>query len=116
MIDWLIRVVYEENLVSNIGRACLMEIGYNSRWWARYNHVCERFGLWKLVNLLWLLNISKDGIAMLGVEYDRNVWKIHLLRESRKNGFGMNEREQQYLQVKSQSKMRNMQNVVWERE
>ena len=33
----------------------------------------------------------------------------------RRNGFCMNEREQQYLQVKSQPKMRNMQMEVWER-
>ena len=42
-----------------------MEIGYQSRWWARYIHVCEKFGLWELVNLLWLRNISKEGMDML---------------------------------------------------
>ena len=38
--------------VSDIGRACLMEVGYKSRWWARCNHVCDKIGLWELVNLL----------------------------------------------------------------
>ena len=46
-----------------------------SRWWARCNHVCDKFGLWELVNLQWLRNINKEGMAMLGIIYDRNVWK-----------------------------------------
>ena len=32
MVDWLLRIVYEESLASAIGRACLKEIGYKSRW------------------------------------------------------------------------------------
>ena len=31
IVDWLLRKMYEENLVSDIGRACLMEVGYKSR-------------------------------------------------------------------------------------
>ena len=46
--------MYEESLVSDIGRACLMEVGHKSRWWARFNYVCDKFGLWEMVNLLWL--------------------------------------------------------------
>ena len=56
-MDWLLRIMYEESLVSDIGRACLKEVGYKSRWWARCNHVCNKFGMWELVNLLWLKNI-----------------------------------------------------------
>ena len=41
---------------------------YKSRWWARCNHVCDKFGLWELVNLLWLKNINKEGMAMLGMK------------------------------------------------
>ena len=73
IVDWLLRIVYEENLLSDIGRACLMEVGYKSRWWARYKHVCDKFGLWELVNLLWLKNINKEGMTMLGMKYDRSV-------------------------------------------
>ena len=51
-VDWLLRIVYGESLVSDIERACLMEVGYTSR----CNHVCDKFGLWELVNLLWLRN------------------------------------------------------------
>ena len=28
IMEWLLRIVYEESLVSDIGRACLMEVGY----------------------------------------------------------------------------------------
>ena len=28
IVDWLLRIVYEESLVSDIGRACLMEVGW----------------------------------------------------------------------------------------
>ena len=59
----------------------------------------------------WLRNINKEGMAMLGIKYDRNVWNktfVEIVQEYgriwRRNGFGMNEREQQYLQVKSQPK------------
>ena len=48
IIVCLLRTVYEESLVSDIGRACQMEVGYKSRWWARYNNVCDKFGMWEL--------------------------------------------------------------------
>ena len=28
IVDWLLRIVYEESPVSDIGRACLVEVGY----------------------------------------------------------------------------------------
>ena len=51
MVDWLLRIVYDESMVLDIGRACMMKIGYKSRW-RICNHVCEMFVLWELVNLL----------------------------------------------------------------
>ena len=39
------------------------------------NHVCDKFGLWELVILPWLRSINKECMALLGMEYDRNVWK-----------------------------------------
>ena len=33
--------------------------------WTRCNHVCDKFGLWELVNMLWLRYINKEGMAML---------------------------------------------------
>ena len=41
----------------------LMEVGYKSRWWARCNHVCEKFGLWELVNGLAIL-IRKEWLCL----------------------------------------------------
>ena len=32
MVKWMLKVVVEEHLVSEIGRSCLIEIGYKSRW------------------------------------------------------------------------------------
>ena len=52
-----------------------MEIGYKSRWWARCNHVYDKFGLLALVNLLWLRNISKEGNGYAWNEVRQNVRK-----------------------------------------
>ena len=32
LVKWMLRVVFKENMVSEIGRACLIEIGCKSRW------------------------------------------------------------------------------------
>ena len=34
-MKWLVKIVYKESMVTDIGRACLREIGYKSRWYAR---------------------------------------------------------------------------------
>ena len=84
-------------------------------------YVCDQFGLWELVNLLWLSNINKEGMAILGMKYDRNVWKKTLVariqygRRQWRNVFGINEREHN-VHMKSQPKISNMQMAVWERE
>ena len=79
IVDWMLRIVYEESMVSDIGRACLMEVGYKSSWWARCNHVCDKFGLWEMVNLLRLKDIIKELMVMLGMKYDKNVWNKNLV-------------------------------------
>ena len=111
IVDWLLGIVYEKSLVSDIGRACLMEVGYKSRWWARCNHVCDKFGLWELVYLLWLMSIKREEMSTFGMEYDKNVWKKTFgvrIQEYRRiqwrNGFSINEREQQYVHMKSHQK------------
>ena len=65
-----------------------MEVGYKSIWWARCNHVCDKFGLWELVNLLWLKNINKEGMAMLEMKYDRSVRKNTLVPRIQEDGSG----------------------------
>ena len=52
MVKWMLRVVFEENLMSEIGRACLVEIGCKSRWWARCRNISSKFGLIEIVNLI----------------------------------------------------------------
>ena len=61
--------------------------------------------------MLWLRNINKERMAMLGMKYYRNVWKKTFVeriqeygRRRWRGGFGINEREQQYVHVKSQHK------------
>ena len=62
------------------------------------------------MNLLWLRNINKEGMAMLRMKYDRNLWKKTFVeriqeygRKWWRNGYGINEREQ-YVHMKSQPK------------
>ena len=47
--SWLLRIVFSDNQMSDLGRACLLEIGCKSRWWARSRHICNKFGLKDLV-------------------------------------------------------------------
>ena len=63
-----------------------MEVVYNSRRCARCNYVCEKFGLSELVYLLWPRNINKEGIAKLGMKYDRNVWNKTFLERIQEYG------------------------------
>ena len=44
MVKWMLKVVLKENLVSEIGRACLIEIGCKSRWWSRCRHYVISLG------------------------------------------------------------------------
>ena len=48
-----------------------MEVGCKSRWWARCNHTCDNFGLCELLHLRE--NFNNEGIAILGIKYNRNV-------------------------------------------
>ena len=86
-----------------------MEIGYKSRWRTTCTHLCKKFGLLELVNLLWLRNISKEEMAILGMEYDSNVWNkiiVDRIKEYGRrwwiNDFGINEIEQEYIHVNIQ--------------
>ena len=42
-MKWMLIVLFEENLMSEIGRACLVEIGCKSIWWSRCRHICRKF-------------------------------------------------------------------------
>ena len=39
MASWLLRIVFSENQITDLGRACLFEIGCKSGWWAQCRHM-----------------------------------------------------------------------------
>ena len=107
MVKWMLKVVFEENLVSEIGRACLIELGCKSRWWSRCRHICSKFGLFELVNLIWLREVSLNGMVKLGMKLNWEFWKKHICSRIRevgkqvwKNGFNDTEREKEYVKMK----------------
>ena len=64
--------------MSEIGRACLIETGCKSKWWARCRHICIKFGLMKLVNLMLLRDVSVNGMVSIGLKMDRKVCKEYI--------------------------------------
>ena len=107
MVKCVLKVVFEENLVSQIGRACLIEIGCKSRWWSRCRQICSKFGLIELVNLIWLKKVSLNGMAKLGMNVNGEFYKKHICNRIRevgkhawKNSFNDIEREKEYVQMK----------------
>ena len=74
----MLRVVFENNLMSEIGRACLIETGCKSRWLARCRHILTKFGLMELVNLILMRDVSVNGMMSLGMNMDRKVWKKYI--------------------------------------
>ena len=67
MVSWLLRVVFGEYLMSDLGRACLLGIVCNSRWWARYRNICIKHDLKDLVNLICFGHVSVHGLDRLGM-------------------------------------------------
>ena len=60
----------------------------------------QPFSQRELVDLLWLRNISKEGLSMRGMEYDRNVLKKIIVERIKEygrrwweKGFGINDSE-----------------------
>ena len=98
----MLRGVFENNLVSEIGRACLIEIGCKSRWWSRCRYICSKFGLLELVNLI----CECEGMANLGMHVDGGGWKKYICeriqcgRSAWKDGFNDTEREKEYVWMK----------------
>ena len=74
MVSWLLRIVFSENRMADLGRACLLEIGCKSGWWARCRHICNKFGLKELVNLICLGDVSVNGVDKLGMSVNEKTW------------------------------------------
>ena len=107
MVKWMLTVVFEENMVSEIGRACLIEIGCTPRWWSRCRHTCSKSGLLELVNLLCLREVSVNGMVNLGMNVEQEGWKKYICeriqgsrRRAWKDGFNDTEREKEYVRMK----------------
>ena len=76
MVSWLLRVVFGEYLMSDMGRACLLEIGCNSRWCAQCRHICNKHDLKDLVNLICLEHVSVNELDRLGMNVnEKNMEK-----------------------------------------
>ena len=101
-MKWMLRVVFEENMVSEIGRACLIEIGCKSRWWSKCRHICSTAGLLELVNLICLGEVSVKGIVNLGINVEREGWKKYICTE----------REKEYVRMKKVQEMKVLQMEV----
>ena len=41
MASWLLKIVFSENQMTDLGRPGLLEIVCKSGWWARYRHICN---------------------------------------------------------------------------
>ena len=107
MVKLMLKAEFEEHLVSEIGRECLIVLGCKSRWWSRCRHICSKYGLIELVNLIWLREVSLNGMVKLGMNVKGEFWKKHICNRRRdvgkqtwKNGFNDTEREIQYVQFK----------------
>ena len=86
--------------MSELGRACLIEMGCKSRWWSRCRHICSKLGLLELVNLICLRAVSVNGMVNLGMNVDGEGWKKYICeriqecgRRAWKDGFNDTERE-----------------------
>ena len=104
-MKWMLRVLFEENLMSEISRACLVEIGCKSKWWAQWMHICSKFGLIELVNLICLRDVN--GMVNLRINVEEEVWKKCICeriqeigREAWKNKFKNTESEKEYVRTK----------------
>ena len=64
MASWLLRIVFSVNRMADLSRACLLEIGCKAGWWSRCRHICNTFGLNKLVNLICLGVVSVNGVRI----------------------------------------------------
>ena len=67
MASWLLRIVFSENQMCNLGRECHLENGCKSGWWTRCRHICTKFGWNDLVNLICLGYVSVNGVDTLGI-------------------------------------------------
>ena len=85
----------------------MIELGCKSRWWTRGRQIYNKFWLFELVNLIWLREVSLNGMVKLGMNVNGDFWKKHICNRIREvgkqvwgNGFDDTEREKEYVKMK----------------
>ena len=78
-LDWMRRIIFEEGLVSQIGRATAAELGTVSKWWRRVDEIANMVGLEDLMNILALKFVNKEGLARLDLSLSEKVWKAKII-------------------------------------
>ena len=78
IVKWMLRVMFEDNFMSEIGIVCLIETGCKLRWWSRCRHICYTYVLMELVNVILLSDVSVNGMVSLGINVDRKVWRKYI--------------------------------------
>ena len=106
-IEWIRRVIFEENIMSEIGRACILEIGFKSKWWKREKFLCNKFEFNDMVNLLILRLLNVDGLQRLHLRTDPMYWKSFIPAQVKDVGRRMwvdelmkKDRTKEYVQLK----------------
>ena len=55
----------------------------HARWWSRCRHICSKFGLIELVNIIWLREVSLNGMVKLEMNVNGEFWKKHICHRIR---------------------------------
>ena len=107
MASWLLRIVFSENRMADLGRECLLEIECKLGWWARCRYICNKLCLKELVNIFCLEDASVNGVAKLGISVNEETWmmfadeKIKLVgRRIWMNNCSNSDRLQKYVFIK----------------
>ena len=75
MASWLLKIMFSENLMSDLGIAYLLKIGCKSGWWTWCRHICNKFSFNDIVNLICLGDVSVNGVDKLGMNANEKIWR-----------------------------------------
>ena len=75
----LSRIVFEDSLMSKVGRWSLKEIGGRSRWWRRVTHIAKEYGLREVTGLFELRCATVRALASVcGRQPESEKWRGEL--------------------------------------
>ena len=76
MMNCLLRIIFNKNIVAEIGISCLLELGGTSRWWRRLRHICRKYNMEELEQLSWYAeHMNENGLRMMRVCERESYWK-----------------------------------------